>query len=413
MLKRTFNFTLVFIGIVLFGFITMVLSYCIPNQKIKENIVNDLYQSFNVYQILPGSEETTLDVSTDSIILGELITYKKDKSLLENTVEVYGHKGGVEGLKNHVAGKKVEIEDYTRYWHGYLIILKPLFLLFTYSTLKLMQLFFQLILIIVLAKLMKKNNLEKYIIPLLISLFLIHPEAIGMTFQYSSMYNLMLISSIILLKYNEKFNNKNLFSYYFLIVGMLTSFFDFLTYPAVTFGIPIIFYLLLNKKTIKKQILDIIKYGLIWCTGYIGMWFSKWVIASIILNENVISSSLGAVFWRSSADEFTRLDAIKNNIMVYREEGYFYIFLSIIIYYIIKIFKNRNNIKKNNLIKIIPFVLIAIIPFAWYFVISNHSYIHYWMTYRELLIFCLAGTVSLEYLSNKDRSVKNGKKQKS
>ena len=40
---------------------------------------------------------------------------------------------------------------------------------------------------------------------------------------------------------------------------------------------------------------------------------------------------------------------------------------------------------------------------------SNHSYIHYWMTYRELLIFWLAMFCGLELLTNNEESIENEK----
>lgn len=45
---------------------------------------------------------------------------------------------------------------------------------------------------------------------------------------------------------------------------------------------------------------------------------------------------------------------------------------------------------KKMYLKNIHFLLIAIIPFVWYMVLANHSYVHYWFTYRELAIFIFA-----------------------
>lgn len=36
--------------------------------------------------------------------------------------------------------------------------------------------------------------------------------------------------------------------------------------------------------------------------------------------------------------------------------------------------------------RMIPFIFISFYPFIWYFFTKNHSYEHYWMTWRELLI---------------------------
>ena len=53
----------------------------------------------------------------------------------------------------------------------------------------------------------------------------------------------------------------------------------------VTFGIPLIFILLLDSDG-NCGLAEIIKYGIDWALGCVGMWASKWVIASIVLKGN-------------------------------------------------------------------------------------------------------------------------------
>ena len=60
----------------------------------------------------------------------------------------------------------------------------------------------------------------------------------------------------------------------------------------------------------------------------------------------------------------------------------------IIIYSIIKLIKNRNckiNIKQN-FYTIIPFIFLGLLPFVWYLVLRQHSYIHTFFTYKILII---------------------------
>ena len=58
-----------------------------------------------------------------------------------------------------------------------------------------------------------------------------------------------------MLLFHEKLKNK--YGYFFLIIGMMTSFFDLLTYPVATFGIPIILFFILENKSLKEGIKDI------------------------------------------------------------------------------------------------------------------------------------------------------------
>ena len=413
MLKKIINLIILFIGIVLFGFVSLVITYALPITKIHDNVVNNIGISFPYYQSILKYETTSLDLYTDSVILGEIAYYNKDASLVDNAMSVYSSQG-MEDFIKYAAGDESVVVEYARYWHGNLVVLKPLFYLFDYNSIKVLELFFQVIMIIVIVKLMKKNKLDIFIIPFILSLFFIHPEVIGLSFQFQAMFNLLLVSIAVLLKFKDTLFKENRLIYFFLAIGMLTSFFDFLTYPAVIFGVPIIFYFLLedSKVSMKKKLLNIILYGVLWSVGYIGMWFSKWVIASLVLHRDVIGTAVNTIFFRTSANEFTRLDAIKNNIMVYKERAYALIFAVLFIYYLVRLIKNRKNINTKIVIDIIPLLLIAIIPFAWFFVMSNHSYIHYWMTYRELLIFFFAAFCSLEILINNEGSLVNEKRKK-
>ena len=46
---------------------------------------------------------------------------------------------------------------------------------------------------------------------------------------------------------------------------------------------------------------------------------------------------------------------------------------------------------------LLPLALAALIPFAWYFVAANHTYIHYWYAHRTLAVtaFAVPGGVCL------------------
>ena len=81
-----------------------------------------------------------------------------------------------------------------------------------------------------------------------------------------------------------------------MFIGGLTAFFDLLTAPLVTYGIPMIVLILLrskmNKYTLKQDIFQYIKLSIMWIASYSLTYLAKWVIASIILNENIITENI-------------------------------------------------------------------------------------------------------------------------
>ena len=59
----------------------------------------------------------------------------------------------------------------------------------------------------------------------------------------------------------------------------------------------------------------------------------------------------------------------------------------ILIFGVVMLFVLLFNFKipKKPLVKIIPWIAVGLIPYAWYVVAANHSYMHVWFTYRGQL----------------------------
>lgn len=399
MLSTIRNLIFIFIIMVFLGFSLMVISYSLPTDHAYECIIQDAGQFDDLYrEIIPGYASTRLDLFTDVVFLSATSYYDENISLIENSMSFLHVNGS--NLNSYVNGDYSGIWSYSRYWGGYLVVLKLFFLFFNYNTFKILELFFALVVILGIIKEMIKKNLKNFIIPFLFSLFFIHLEVMVLNIQFSVMLNIMLISVFLLLKFKEIIFKNNRLFYYFLIIGMATSFFDLLTCPLLSFAVPMIFYLLLEKdqSNIKDNLCKIFLFGIIWSVGYVGMWVSKWIIASIILNENIVTDALNQLLFRTSSVGYSRIGAILSNVLVYKKKSYLIIFLLIAIYYIKRLRDYRNNISKNNLKELSPFFVIAMIPFVWYFILSNHSTIHFWFTYRDLFIFFFSIMCSLELI---------------
>ena len=92
----------------------------------------------------------------------------------------------------------------------------------------------------------------------------------------------------------------------FFIIGGLTSFFDLLTAPLVTLGLPAIVLLLLRKKInrsghFKDYVFILLCISLSWLVGYAIIWVSKWLLASIFLHENILQDGFREVIQRTGS----------------------------------------------------------------------------------------------------------------
>lgn len=151
------------------------------------------------------------------------------------------------------------------------------------------------------------------------------------------------------------------------------------------------------------------KNSVYWAIGYLGIWMQKWILCTIFTEENVIANAIHSILIRSgrnvSGDQISYLDAVRNNIMVLAKYPYILVFITAVILLLLLSKKaNRNIFSKNALI---TYVFIAALPFCWYAVTINHSYIHSFMTYKSLSISVFAALCALDEITNRHGSFSN------
>lgn len=381
--------------------ILMLLINLLPEKAMKQHItesVKVMEQEQDYHEVIPGMISSRLDNFTDSIMLVSS-AHKAETGLNDRTMNgyrvLYEGKTPSETLAAYGTGEEgYSVSPYSRYWHGYQIILKPLLLFFNYQEIRYLNMCLQFLLIIGIVIEMVKKKMGIYIFSYMVMLFSLMPFSIGLSLQFSSVFYITNIAVYVLLKWFEIIKEKKNFFLFFLIVGMLTSFMDLLTYPLVTLGIPLVFYfLLMEKKTLLYNVIKTVKYSIIWAIGYIGMWSGKWIIGSILLRKNIITDAIDALLNRTSSEtadaSFTHWSVIEKNTGAMFSTPVKLLFLGtlliLLVVLICKTIRDRKNYFANW-----HYLLIACMPIAWYMVAANHSYMHFWFTYRELSILIFA-----------------------
>lgn len=387
------------IGGVVIGFLLILLVYCIPLGPIRENVTRsaDEWHSEGPWpMMLNGYSSSILDNFTDSIMLS-IAVFDNGSSALQQSMQNDFAMESIESLPfdslyAYLHGSECYGESYSRYWHGYLVFLKPLLTLFTYSDLRILNAFALCLLICYVLYLFQRNLSAKNSFVFLISILFLMPLTLFLCLDMANMLYITLIALIILFKKRTilfRYENAVLF---FMLVGMLTSYMDFLTYPMVSLGIPLITYiaLLLQERRAVLRVKECLFPMLFWTLGYLGMWGSKWLISSLITGENVILVALRTVKKRSDlyADDsiiMDRLQAIGNNISILFQGAFGWIISALLIIFLVTFICNLRK-RKLNWALLFSLVLVAIIPFGWYFVTSEHCSQHAWFTYRNLII---------------------------
>ncbi|MDU1032943.1 hypothetical protein [Clostridium sp.] len=385
--------------ILIVSFVSMlILAYSIPNERISENVKESLVvlSKEGVYpRFFLNDEGSQLDNFTDTLMLNTAVYSDGDnavKSAMKNGNAYTDNQDDneIDELFAYLNNEKIETSEYGRYWHGYLVLLKPLLFFFNYSQIRYLNIFVLVGLFISVNILIKNRIGTKYMIAFFISVMMSMFWIIPMSLQFSSIYYIMFLSLVFLLKNYDWLKEKKLIPYLFFVVGACTSFLDLLTAPLITLGILLVTYLLFEdeENSIIYKVKEIICDSIMWTMGYGLTWASKWILGSLILGKNILSEAINQAAYRTSSvyngQNISLLEVIKKNMVLYFNETSIKILLLIGIVLIIMLLFKR--IRFKYIINKIPVLLLAAYPIIWFIVLSNHSDIHYWFTYRSLMI---------------------------
>lgn len=385
------------------GFVCMLIIYSLPTGTIEENVREsvNIFQGERVYpRIQSFGSEVVLDNYTDSIMLLNA-AYSGEESKVDKAINVYRINTSyniptIDLITYYSESEDLQVNttSYSRYWHGYLLTLKPSLLIFNYGQIRILNTFGIFFAAVFLFFLMYKKGPRFCILPYIICLLMIAPSAIGKSLQYSTMYYVYTIAAAIILLKREWFRgavDRTLF--FFLIVGCVTSFFDFLTYPLLGYGIPMILYICSSKAEAERNLKIIFLTLISWLVGYLGMWSFKWLIGFAFGEHNLFLDAVASAMQRTSmADEdgasFTFFQVISKNMTFLKNTATAAGALFFFICSIKAIFLIRNKVKFD--CRWVSIVVVAILPFIWYKILGNHSYVHSWFTYRELAVTAFA-----------------------
>ncbi len=387
-------------GIVL-GLVLLLGVFMLPTSPMFEN-AKESKATFEISgpypYLIEGYDGSMLDNFTDALMIANAVN-GRDASLVDRAVHIYraaDDVNAVTALTKYLDTGDYEKEGtYARYWHGYLVTLKPMLMLFDYNQIRVINIVLFALLGLAVCLLIWKRTSLKYSIGFIFAILFTVPIAIPFSLQFSTVMYITLIALICMLLFHDKLNKNNRYIYFFLAVGMATSYMDYLTYPLAALGVPMVMLMLLcNDETLKQKILKVILLSVCFGVGYIGMWGAKWVIGSLLTGSDIIANALSSVASRTGMEasrvgEITVIDVFVRNFKMI--DNLPFIMLAIAAVVIEAVFIAVKGIPfKKAVIQALPFLLIACMPFAWQIVASNHSYEHAWFTFRAYMITAFA-----------------------
>ena len=405
--------------VLVFSFLALLcMSYLIPVNERNMKESSELLVQEGVFPNYTGNDEKYIgqDNYTDSLMLNIISTMSKDKNILKSVMQM-NYRMEDDGDFNSVndlyylyesANTKhlFDTVSYARYWHGYVVYLKPLMFILNFSQLRVfMTVCIYTLLIICIYCIATKIGI-KYSIGFLAGFILVDINHICYSVQYFNVFALTLGMLIFIATRTEEKLYSN-FEMYNFIFGGIICFVDLLTTPIITFGLCgilfFVYFAIRGDFTIKEVVKKNIKAGIAWVGGYVIIWGTKWMLGSIIIGRNVFLDALKLAEVRTSVvpDGFSSFDWIKYDFVsnfnfLFRSDFKKEIMLIFIIIGVIAVIKYNSHPKWINIIMLLLF---AGIPYIWYIGLKNHSGIHAFFTYRnqiltivcvfEILIYCI------------------------
>ena len=397
------------------GTVLMIGVYMLPTGRMLTNVVES-YEIIDTeggsFTWAPGYPGSRLDGFTDNIMLQTAVLEGsgnpiRDAMLNRRMDFPKAQLSPGNALINYVYGaRNGEITTYGRYWHGYLLFLKPLLLFFNLSDIRMMLMTVQFSLAAALLCLVYKRKGPRLAVPLGLALICLNPVSTAMSMQFTSIYLLTLLFALAELQI-DSFSKKRGWVLY-LLLGVCTAFFDFLTYPPAAFGICVLLEILLFGGSAKEKLKKTILSGLSWGLGYGGMWSGKWLVGSLLTGQNILADAITTAHYRTgtgvAAGEGTAAaypEILAKNLGALMGPGCLILFGALAILFLWLLVSKKCRFAPDS--TLLPALgLIALVPFAWYFVLKNHSSVHYWMTYRNLSVTVMALAAYLSF-SLKDK----------
>ncbi len=380
------------------GVMALAITYLIPQSKMKDNVWESsiiLHNEGLGAQIWQNIEETKMDVYTDGLLINVSYTETEDgiRDILLGTYVEVDDKNPMESLYEVMAlsNDNYIVGNYGRYWHGYQIILRPLLCFFTYSDIRQINMILQLALVFALIFIFAKSEDRIFILPFWGMYVFLCPVSLFSSLQYSPCFYIMILALIVLYVFGERLNDTGK-NYLFLLSGVLTSFFDLLTYPFITLAIPLIACLGSGYKQVINEGICVWKHiflpTLSWGIGYIGMWSAKWAIATALTEENILYDAFDRIKYRSGyfSEKHSYWTTLQLNLGVCNFDVFLIAVICIGICIIAVRMKNHITMERRLFPCMGMIFAVSAYPFIWYLFTKDHSCSHSYFTWRELAI---------------------------
>lgn len=406
-----------FAGTLAILFVLLLAAYALPGERVRQHVYDSArtIQNEGLYPEYLGFKLFQMDNYTDTLMLFEAASadelpplqammtntaYNVDNfETLADDLAWYIEKDWSTGAQRTDA-PALEPFSYARYWHGYLIWLRPLLLLMPYTGVRIVQyiVLFSL-LAVVLVQLRRRCGLRAAV------WFSVSQLAVSVWFvphqvQYFTCFMIAYAGCAWAL---AKPRRSDVLCLGLLVLGTATAFCDLLVTPIITLGLPLTCWLLEPQQRLRggvPQCALAVGGSLCWGTGYALCWAGKWALAGAVTGNNVLADALHQAEVRTTADTWHGMELTWCNIFGFlydtlNNHHLFWPALAVLAVLIALFILSIRS--KTALVRALPLALTTCMTPAWFVLLRTHSIQHGWFTWRALGLTVFAGLAFLYY----------------
>ena len=389
----------------------------ISKDSMRENMEGSaelLCENSVFFDIIEGVQASCIDRSADSLLLS--ISYQTDSEKpFSAAMRSSYYNSPIEkeniNLRDSVRDDLPANQQSLLYWHGSAVIVRLLHLFMDLSGIYILLAVVMggLFLWLVILLFLRKRIAEA--ISLIVALICVSIWFVPFSLEYIWMFILALVVSIVAFWFAVT-GRWRYMGAVFLISGVLTNYLDFLTTETITLLVPILLILSTIDEGVAKNLTGkkagdgadgvgfvgrvrsvfALKMSVLWGFGYVGMWLSKWLIASLVLGENVMPYVPGHISEQLGTADGSIFEAVFRNIgclfpLDYGGAGKT---ITIIVLAVILIFCIVFRKKTIDVHKLLLYLVVGLIPYVRYLVLHNHANLNYFFTFRAQVATILA-----------------------
>ena len=180
---------------ILIGAALMILTYSLPTERVVQNVCDGLplYEREGTYPSWALGEHSKLDNFTDAIMLLEVthpIKSTVDSAMLNPRFGLRQDEEPVDALIKVLRGDTTGLHEiiYPRYWHGYLVVIKPLLMVMHVNHLRMLLAYADFILFVAALMMFQKVLGGMHALAFAAAVMVLNLVSVSMSFQFSSIY---------------------------------------------------------------------------------------------------------------------------------------------------------------------------------------------------------------------------------